>query len=60
MANVVVSPAMFEANRLLLTTEPFLLVEGVAERRHGTVHVRAEKLTRIDFRLATGRSHDFG
>ena len=60
VANVVVSPAMFEANRLLLTTEPFLLVEGVAERRHGTVHVRAEKLTRIDFRLATGRSHDFG
>jgi error-prone DNA polymerase len=54
VANVVVSPAMFEANRLLLTTEPFLLVEGVAERRHGTVHVRAEKLARVDFWVGDG------
>jgi error-prone DNA polymerase len=60
VANVVVSPALFESNRLLLTSEPFLLVEGVAEPRNGTVHVRAEKISWIDFRLATAPSHDFG
>ena len=60
VSNVVVSPALFESNRLLLTSEPFLLVEGVAEPRNGTVHVRAEKISWIDFRLATAPSHDFG
>jgi error-prone DNA polymerase len=60
VSNVVVSPELFESHRLLLTTEPFLLVEGVAEPRNGTVHVRADKLAWIDFRLATAPSHDFG
>ena len=60
VTNVVVSPSMFEENRLLLTTEPFLVVEGVAELRNGTVHVRAEKLAWLDLRLATGKGHDFG
>ena len=60
VSNVIVSPALFEAHRLLLASEPFLLVEGVAQPRNGTVHVRAEKLTWIDLRLATAPSHDFG
>jgi len=59
VVNVVVSAALFEANRLLLTLEPFLLVQGVATRRDGTVHVRAEQFERIDFQLATAASHDF-
>ena len=60
ISNIIVSPPLFEANRLLIISEPFLLIEGVAEARNGTVHVKAEKFDWIDFRLATSPSHDFG
>jgi error-prone DNA polymerase len=59
ISNIIVAPPLFEANRLLIISEPFLLVEGVAESRNGTVHVKAEKFDWIDFRLATSASHDF-
>jgi error-prone DNA polymerase len=59
ITNVIVSPTMFEANRLMLTTEPFLLVQGLVQSRHGTIHVKAEKFEWLDFRLATAASHDF-
>ena len=60
ISNIIVAPALFEAHRLLIISEPFLLIEGVAETRNGTVHVKAEKFDWIDFRLATSASHDFG
>jgi error-prone DNA polymerase len=61
ITNVIVSPELFEAERLKISTEPFLVVEGVVQRRHGTVHVRARTLGRLpDQGLRTAASHDFG
>ncbi len=55
-----VSTELFEAERLRISTEPFLLVEGLVQRRHGTVHVRALRLERLpDHGIQTAASHDF-
>lgn len=60
IANVVVSPQLFESERLTWVTEPFLVVEGRAQPRHGTVHVRAERVRWLDVAgLAVSASHDF-
>ncbi len=60
VANVIVSPALFEAQRMRLVTEPFLVCEGVVQRRHSTIHVKAEKFDWLDLRMDTPASHDFG
>ena len=61
ITNVIVSPELFEAERLRIVTERFLLVEGVVQRRHSTVHLRALRLERLpDHGLRTADSHDFG
>ena len=59
--NVIVSPALFEQERLTLTQEPFLVVEGEVQKREETIHVKARTLERLDYGpLAAAASHDFG
>jgi error-prone DNA polymerase len=61
ISNAIVTPQLFEAVRLLLTQEPFLVIEGVVQNRHRTIHVHARTLERLDFTgLQTAASHDFG
>ena len=60
IANVIVWPQLFEAERLRITMEPFLLVEGQVQSRDGTIHVVARTIERLDFtELQTAASHDF-
>ena len=60
ISNVIVSPTLFEARRLTITLEPFLLVEGKAQPRHGTVHIKAIRIDRLEFgELVSPGSHDF-
>jgi error-prone DNA polymerase len=60
ITNAIVSPELFETERLRISTEPFLLVEGIVQRRHDTIHVRALHLERLpDHHLQTSASHDF-
>ena len=60
IANVVVAPALFEAQRLLLMHEPFLRVDGVLQIQRGVIHVRANQIWSLqaDALSSTG-SHDF-
>ncbi|HEY6167992.1 MAG TPA: error-prone DNA polymerase [Verrucomicrobiae bacterium] len=61
ISNAIVSPELFEEERLKITSEPFLTIEGVAQSRHGTIHIKAKKIERLDFAvLQTAESHDFG
>ena len=39
-----ISPAIFEAERLLLVHEPFLIIEWIAQNREGVLHIRAERI----------------
>jgi error-prone DNA polymerase len=61
IANGIVSPELFERERLRITQEPFLVLEGIAQRRHETIHVKVLTIERLPFEnLATAASHDFG
>ncbi len=60
IANVIIAPALFEAQRLKITSEPFLLIEGIVQSRHGTIHVRAEQIDWLDLdEVELADSHDF-
>ena len=60
IANVVVEPAFFERNRLLITEEPFLLVEGRMQNIDQVIHVRAAQVEPLDAgALSLAASHDF-
>ncbi|MCC7374629.1 MAG: error-prone DNA polymerase [Verrucomicrobiales bacterium] len=60
IANVIVAPALFESNRLRITAEPFLMIYGRVQRRHGTVHVRAERMAWVpSAEILVAQSHDF-
>jgi error-prone DNA polymerase len=61
VSNVIVWAKLFEAERLKITQEPFLICEGIAQHRHGTIHIKAHRIERLDFAdLQTAGSHDFG
>lgn len=60
IANLIVPPWLFESERLTITTEPFLTAEGVVQERHGTVHIRVDRVGWMDVgSLPGGDSHDF-
>jgi len=61
ITNVIVAPTLFEAERLTITAEPFLLIEGILQSHHGVIHVKARTIQRLDYAgLHTSESHDFG
>ena len=59
IANVIVTPALFERDRFLLSNEPFLVVEGVLQNQDNVVSVRAERLTPLTLSPPAPASHDF-
>jgi error-prone DNA polymerase len=60
IANVIVTPGLFARHRLVLVTEPFLLVEGMLQIQDGVVSVRADRLIALPRRQDHVPSHDFG
>ncbi|HEX9047790.1 MAG TPA: error-prone DNA polymerase, partial [Verrucomicrobiae bacterium] len=48
ISNAIVTPPMFEANRLLITEEPFLLIEGQLQHHNNVIHIKAEKIERLE------------
>ena len=59
VSNVVVTPDKFQDNRILVTSEPFLLVEGVLQKQDGVIHVRAKHMKRLGDISLEIASHDF-
>jgi error-prone DNA polymerase len=60
ISNAIVSPQIFEKNRLVITQETFLLIEGILQLQSGVIHVRAEHIDRLSApELETANSHDF-
>jgi len=59
ISNVIVWPGLFEQERLKITMEPFLQIVGIAQSRHGTVHIKATEIERLDFEGLPTASHDF-
>ena len=60
ISNAVVTPLMFEANRLVITEEPFLLIEGHLQHLDGVIHVKAQRIERLPYDPSVAsRSYDF-
>ncbi len=60
VANAIIPPALFEAERLTITQYPALIVDGVVQHQDGVIHVRAEHILPLrDDRLPAQASHDF-
>jgi error-prone DNA polymerase len=60
IANVIVTPGLFARHRLVLVTEPFLLVEGILQTHDNVVSLRAGQITPLPRRRDHVPSHDFG
>ncbi|MGZ4823008.1 MAG: DNA polymerase III subunit alpha [Terriglobales bacterium] len=59
IANAIVTPDLFEQNRLLLVGEKFLLVEGVLQNLDNVISVKAHRVLPLPITEAETKSHDF-
>jgi error-prone DNA polymerase len=60
IANAIVTPQMFEENRLTISQEPFLRIRGVLQNQEGVISVKAEKIEPLyETNLPAEKSHDF-
>jgi error-prone DNA polymerase len=59
IANVIITPALYDRDRLLVTRSKFLLVEGVLQNRDNVVHVKATRLMALSDSALALSSHDF-
>jgi error-prone DNA polymerase len=59
IANVIVTPDLYERDRLVVTQSKFLLVEGLLQNQDGVIHVKASRLLALSSSGLDLRSHDF-
>ena len=59
VANVIVTPRLFDRNRLALVDHPFLLIEGTLQNQDNVVSVKAKRIRPLSFKVAAAASHDF-
>jgi error-prone DNA polymerase len=59
IANVIVTPDLYERQRLLVTRSKFLLIEGALQNQDGVIHVKATRLLPLSDSSLDLRSHDF-
>jgi error-prone DNA polymerase len=59
IANVIVTPDLYERDRLVVIRSKFLLVEGTLQNQDGVIHVKATRLSALSHQGLELRSHDF-
>jgi error-prone DNA polymerase len=59
IANIIVTPQMYEQNQVTVTRARFLLVEGPLQNQDNVIHVKAARLTPLSDRAVEIHSHDF-
>ncbi|HEY4362830.1 MAG TPA: error-prone DNA polymerase [Bryobacteraceae bacterium] len=59
IANAIVEPDLFDQNREVLTTAPYLLIEGLLQNQQGAVSIKLRRAERLNFATAKVPSHDF-
>jgi hypothetical protein len=57
---VIVTPALFSRHRLVLVSEPFLVVGGILQRQDGVISVKANAVQGLPRPRHHVPSHDFG
>jgi error-prone DNA polymerase len=60
VSNAIVTPDLFERVRLLITEEPFLIIEGTVQNSENVVLIKAQKIKALAHEQLVGTdSHDF-
>ncbi len=59
IANVIVTPDLFERERMVITRSRFLLIAGQAQNQEGVIHVKAKRVAALEITAASIRSRDF-
>jgi error-prone DNA polymerase len=59
VANAIVNPDLFQQNRLLLSSEQFLMVEGILQNQDNVISVKAQRVSSLNITRAPTSSHDF-
>jgi len=59
VANAIIMPDLFQKNRLLVTSEQFLMVEGTLQNQDNVISVKARRVMPLLITRAETSSHDF-
>ena len=59
IANVIVTPDLYDRDRLVVTRSKFLLVEGLLQNQDKVIHVKATHLIALSDYALEVTSHDF-
>ncbi len=59
IANVIFTPDLYEANRLVINREKFLRVEGILQNQDGVVSIKAARVQPVAVTAAQTESHDY-
>lgn len=59
IANVIVTPNLYERNRLVVMRSKFILAEGELQNQDGVVHIMASQLHSLSDQALDVHSHDF-
>jgi error-prone DNA polymerase len=59
ISNAIISPDLYEKNRVVVSTERFLIVEGKLQNLDNVIHVRAQRIQSLHLNAIAAPSHDF-
>ena len=59
IANVIITPDLYDRERAVVTRSKFVLVEGTLQNQDGVIHVKATKIQPLSFSDLDVQSHDF-
>jgi error-prone DNA polymerase len=59
IANVIVTPGLYERERLVVTRTKFIHAEGLLQNQDGVIHVKALHLRPLCDQTREVQSHDF-
>ena len=59
ISNAIVRPDLFDEQRNVLVSAPYLIVEGMLQNQDGVVSVKAERVRPLNTSMAPASSHDF-
>jgi len=59
IANVIMTPDLYERQRNVVTRSKFILAEGSLQNQDGVIHVKAMRLFELSDHALKVHSHDF-
>jgi error-prone DNA polymerase len=59
VVNAIINPDLFQKNRMLVSAEQFLMVEGILQNQDNVISVKAQRVLPLSITRAETTSHDF-